>query len=59
MPGLEFLVAVAEREGVTPDQAREHARAVFAALREAVGPKEFSDMAAQLPDEYHALLAPG
>jgi uncharacterized protein (DUF2267 family) len=54
----EFELAVAERAGVTPDQARGHARAVFATLREAVGPKEFSDMVAQLPDEYHALLAP-
>jgi uncharacterized protein (DUF2267 family) len=54
----EFVLAVSERGGMTPDEAREHARAVFATLREAVGPEEFSDMVAQLPDEYHALLAP-
>jgi uncharacterized protein (DUF2267 family) len=54
----EFVLAVSERAGVTPDHAFEQARAVFATLREAVGPKEFSDVAAQLPDEYHALLAP-
>jgi uncharacterized protein (DUF2267 family) len=35
----EFVRAVAEREGVPPERAREHARAVFATLREAV-PKD-------------------
>jgi uncharacterized protein (DUF2267 family) len=48
---------VAEREGVTPDEAREHARAVFATLREALSDKEFSDTVVQLPDDYSALLA--
>ena len=48
---------IAEREGVTPNEARKHARAVFATLREAVSEKEFSDVRAQLPDDYSALLA--
>jgi uncharacterized protein (DUF2267 family) len=53
----EFLRGVAEREGVTPEQAREHARAVFATLREAIGEEEFADVTAQVPDEYTAVLA--
>jgi uncharacterized protein (DUF2267 family) len=53
----EFVARIAEREGVPPAQAREHARAVFATLREAVGEKEMRDTEAQLPDDYHALLA--
>jgi uncharacterized protein (DUF2267 family) len=48
---------VAEREGVTPDVAREHARAVFATLRKVIGEKEMCDVEAQLPDEYSVLLA--
>ncbi|MCW3064035.1 MAG: hypothetical protein JWN32_1207 [Solirubrobacterales bacterium] len=57
MPLDEFIRAIAEREGVTPDEAREHARAVFATLREFVDDKEIGDIAAQLPDDYRALLA--
>jgi uncharacterized protein (DUF2267 family) len=53
----EFVRSLAEREGVTPEQAKEHARAVFATLREAVGEKEFADTAAQLPKDYASLLA--
>jgi uncharacterized protein (DUF2267 family) len=53
----EFVGGIAEREGVPPAQAFEHARAVFATLREAVSEKEFSDTVAQLPDDYRALLA--
>jgi len=53
----DFLRRVAEREGVTPAEARRHARAVFATLREAVGEREFLDVSAQLPLEYTALAA--
>jgi uncharacterized protein (DUF2267 family) len=53
----DFEREVAEREGVTPQEAHDHIRAVFATLREAVSPKEFSDMTAQLPDEFRAVLA--
>jgi uncharacterized protein (DUF2267 family) len=55
----EFIERVAEREGVSPDQARRHARAVFATLREAIAQKEFADTLAQLPREYvDALVRP-
>jgi uncharacterized protein (DUF2267 family) len=53
----EFVRRVAEREGATPEEAREHARGVFATLREAVTDTEFADMTAQLRDEYAAILA--
>jgi uncharacterized protein (DUF2267 family) len=53
----EFLRRVAEREGVAPEQAREHAQAVFATLREAVG-EEFFDVTVQLSGEYRTLLPP-
>jgi uncharacterized protein (DUF2267 family) len=53
----DFLRRIAEREGVTPAEAREHARAVFATLREAVGESEFRDVSAQLPLEYTAVEA--
>jgi uncharacterized protein (DUF2267 family) len=49
----EFLRHVAEREG-TPrqDEARDHARAVFTTLREALTREEFFDLSAELPREY-------
>jgi uncharacterized protein (DUF2267 family) len=53
----EFLDHIAEREGIDRDEALEHTRATFAALRELITGKEFSDMAAQLPAEYAPLLA--
>jgi uncharacterized protein (DUF2267 family) len=58
---VEFERRISDHESVTPDEARRHARAVFAALREAVGEKEFNDALAQLPDEFRVLLdgAPG
>lgn len=52
----EFLRRVAEREGASLDQAREHAAAVFATSREAITDKEFFEVTVQLPDEYRALL---
>jgi uncharacterized protein (DUF2267 family) len=54
----EFLGEIARREDVDRGQATEHARAVFATLREAVGEKEFEDMRDQLPGEYGRLLRP-
>jgi uncharacterized protein (DUF2267 family) len=57
MSADEFVARVARREGVGLEQAREHARAVFSALRETVSSEEFSDMAAQLSDDYAPLLA--
>jgi uncharacterized protein (DUF2267 family) len=48
----EFLHRVAEREGVPEETAREHARAVFAALGRALNEKELHDMIAELPKEF-------
>jgi uncharacterized protein (DUF2267 family) len=53
----KFLELIAEREGVTPDKAYEHARAVFATLREALTEKQFSDVTVQLRADYSELLA--
>jgi uncharacterized protein (DUF2267 family) len=56
MPVEEFLRRVATREGVPPEQAREHTRAVLAELRDAIGNEEFTDIAVQFPGEYGDLL---
>jgi uncharacterized protein (DUF2267 family) len=53
----DFVRRVAEREGVSLDEAREHARAVFVTLREAIGDEEFFDVTVQLPQEYVKELA--
>ena len=53
----EFLRRVADREGTPPLQARDHARAVLATLRDAVADDEFFDLTVQLPDEYAVRLA--
>jgi uncharacterized protein (DUF2267 family) len=52
----EFVRRVAEREGVDERTARDHARAVFVALGEAVAPGELRDMAAQLPRDFEEML---
>jgi uncharacterized protein (DUF2267 family) len=57
MPADEFVAKVAEREGVSPEQAREHVEAVLATLRESVTPGECNDIEAQLSDDYRDLLA--
>jgi uncharacterized protein (DUF2267 family) len=54
----EFVAGVAEREGVPTEQAREHTRAVFQALREAVTGEEWLDMTAELSDDYTPVLTP-
>jgi uncharacterized protein (DUF2267 family) len=54
----DFLHRIAEREGVSPGEAREHARAVLAALRETVPDEEVFDLSAQLPADFWPLLAP-
>lgn len=51
----DFLERVAEREGVTPEDAREHVRAVLETLRESVD-EEYFDVRAQLPPEYSPVL---
>ncbi|KPM54808.1 hypothetical protein CcI49_07655 [Frankia sp. CcI49] len=54
----EFYRRVAEREGGGCDRAhaRQHARAVVAALKTSVSPNEFEDVAGQLPHGYDELL---
>jgi uncharacterized protein (DUF2267 family) len=55
----EFVRRVAEREGSDAVTAERHARAVMAVLMQAVGPKEFDDVVAQLPRDFAPLLARG
>jgi uncharacterized protein (DUF2267 family) len=52
----EFIRRVAEREGIAPEVALDHARAVFATLREALPAKELSDVLAELPRGYQEAL---
>ena len=64
MPLAEFLQRVAAREDALVDEAglfdeiARHARAVFATLAEAVSPKEWFDLVAELPTEYSRLIPP-
>jgi uncharacterized protein (DUF2267 family) len=51
-----FIREIAKLEHGSRADAWRDARAVFAALREAVGEKEFHDTTAQLPDEYVVLF---
>jgi uncharacterized protein (DUF2267 family) len=54
----KFIDRVATREGIDDVlTVREHARAVFLTLREAVGDEEFFDVTVQLPPDYDALWA--
>jgi uncharacterized protein (DUF2267 family) len=55
----EFVAKVAAREGSSPEQAREHVQAIFAALRDAITPGEFDDITSQLDRSYRALLPQG
>ena len=52
----EFADRVAEREAIGYEQALDHARAVFATLRETLEDKEFSDLLSELPRGYHEAL---
>jgi uncharacterized protein (DUF2267 family) len=52
----EFVGRIADRQGVVWEDALEHARAVFATLREAIPEKEWSDMWAELPRSYSEAL---
>ena len=52
----EFIARIAEREGVSYEQALDHARAVFATLRETLTDKEFSDLLSELPRGYYDAL---
>jgi uncharacterized protein (DUF2267 family) len=52
----EFVGRIADREGVAWEEALEHVRAVFATLREALPPKEWSDLLDELPRGYQEAL---
>ncbi|HEY4095347.1 MAG TPA: DUF2267 domain-containing protein [Baekduia sp.] len=56
LPLKQWLIAIAEREGVSRAEARLHVRAVFETLSEAIGDDELEDVTAQLPAEFRALL---
>jgi uncharacterized protein (DUF2267 family) len=51
-----FVAKIATLEGTTSERAEEHARAVLAVLRKAIGEKEFRDIVSQLPEEYTQIL---
>jgi uncharacterized protein (DUF2267 family) len=53
-----FVQRLAEREGVGPAEAAEHARAVFAVLHETLGDEDFFDVVVQLPKDYVDALIP-
>lgn len=53
----EFLGRVARREGVDVETAFDHARAVFYALGDAIGPEEADHVAATLPRTFGPLVA--
>jgi uncharacterized protein (DUF2267 family) len=56
--GLDaFVDEITQREGVSREDAANHARAVLSVLHEVAGDKEFSDTIAQLPREYRTLVA--
>jgi uncharacterized protein (DUF2267 family) len=52
----ESTTRIAERLGVSYDQALDHTRAVFATLRETLADKEFSDLLSELPRGYYDAL---
>jgi uncharacterized protein (DUF2267 family) len=52
----EFARRVAQRAGVSPDEAVGYARAVFATLRETITEREFHDLEAQLSRDFEAVL---
>jgi uncharacterized protein (DUF2267 family) len=54
----EFVREIADLEGVDPDTARRHARAVFSTLRTVIGTTEYRDIFSEVPDEYAVLLGP-
>jgi uncharacterized protein (DUF2267 family) len=47
---------VADAEGVDPDTALDHTRAVFGALREALPDSEFRHLDSQLGSDYDVVL---
>jgi len=54
----EFYRRVSEREGVEPQDAAIHTRAVFSVISTAVTPGEFADVRANFSPDYDELFAP-
>ena len=54
----EFVRQVAERTGLTENEARAGTAAVLAALRESMSPQDYSHLTGQLPATYAALAEP-
>jgi uncharacterized protein (DUF2267 family) len=52
----EFTERIADRESVSYEQALEHTRAVFSALRDTITEKELSDILSELPRGYREVL---
>ncbi|MFN2556282.1 MAG: DUF2267 domain-containing protein [Nitriliruptorales bacterium] len=54
----EFCQRVAERQGsdLSPEDAREHVRAVFTTLREAISEGEYTTLLIRLPEGYGELF---
>jgi uncharacterized protein (DUF2267 family) len=52
-----FIQRITAREGVCIIEATLHARAVFRALRGALGEQEYRDIAGELPQDYVEALA--
>jgi uncharacterized protein (DUF2267 family) len=52
----EFVERVADREGLSTEQALDHVRAVFSTLRDALPDKEWSDLLSELPRRYQEEL---
>lgn len=53
----EFYQRVADREGVSPDVAAEHVRAVIDVVKETLSANEVMDIMSELPVEYDELFA--
>jgi uncharacterized protein (DUF2267 family) len=52
----EFVTRIAEHEGVSDEQALDHAQAVFTTLREVIPDREWSHLLAELPNAYAEAL---
>ncbi len=51
----DFIKQLSQHTGLTEEDARDGAAAVFAVLREELGEEDYRHLTGQLPDEYTAL----
>lgn len=56
LPPQDFVQLVADREGTDPQQAKQHTRAVWSVLQQALTPGEVQDIRSQLPTDYDQLF---